>query len=296
MSGEQHGIADDASTADLPYAVLRSALELYDRPPSELSNEERAKAERQAARVLEIETRILSAVEAVGVVVSEHEVALAMQEVRERYDNDESFFAALARNGLNEDMLRQALARSCRVNTVLDKVVSGGDDVGDVDVGLFYHEHKARFVQPEKREVWHILITVNDQFPENSREQAWSRIQLIAQRLQQKPKSFEDVARRYSECPTAMEGGKIGTVVRGQLYPELDQVLFEMRPNQISTIVESEMGFHILCCKSVETAKTVSLKKATPQIRRILQDRIRESRRRNWIRNLQTSTQQGAIS
>jgi len=286
MSVEQKCLETVASTADLPYAVLRSALELFERAPAELTDAERIQAERQAERVLELESRILSAREAIGVMAGEDEVTRAMQEVRARYEDDDSFRAALAENGLNEET----------VNTVLDKVVAVDDEISEVDIGLFYHEHKTRFVQPEKREVLHILITVNEQFPENSRDQALARIKQIAQRLAQKPRLFEDLATRHSECPTAMDGGKIGAVVRGQLYPELDKVLFEMKQDQISGIVESEMGFHLLWCKSITTAKTVSLKKATPQIRLILQDRIRESRRRNWIRSLQKPTQPGAIS
>ncbi|QFY41839.1 nitrogen fixation protein NifM [Candidatus Methylospira mobilis] len=298
MSFEQTRIETAASPgqADLPYAMLRSALELFERAPAELSDEERIQAERQAARVLELESRILSAREAIGVVAGEDEVTRAIQEVRARYEDDDRFLAALAENGLTEETLRLALARQCRVNTVLDKVVAGDDEISEVDIGLFYHEHKTRFVQPEKREVLHILITVNEQFPENSREQALVRIKQIAQRLAQKPRMFEELATRHSECPTAMDGGKIGAVVRGQLYPELDKALFEMKPDQISGIVESEMGFHLLWCKSITTAKTVSLKKATPQIRLILQDRTRESRRRNWIRSLQKPTQPGARS
>jgi peptidyl-prolyl cis-trans isomerase C len=296
MSVGSIGIEAAENLADLPYAVLRSALELFDRPPSELSDKERIKVEGQAVRVLEIESLILSAGEAVGVVVSDDEVDRELEEMRKRYENDEAFLAALTLNGLSEDTLRLSLARLCRVNTVLDKVSVRDDEISDVDIALFYHEHKARFVQQEKREVLHILITVNEQFPENSREQAWLSIQKIAQRLEQKPRLFEELAKRHSECPTAMDGGKIGAVTRGQLYPELDQVLFDMKADQISDIVESEMGFHILWCKSVVAAKTVSLKKATPQIRRILQDRLKESRRRNWIRSLQTSTRQGATS
>ena len=140
--------------------------------------------------------------------------------------------------------------------------------------------------QPERRDTYHILISINEDFPENSRPRALERIQAIADKLARKPHLFEELAGKNSECPTSMRGGRIGQVRRGQLYPSLDEVLFRLRPGQLSGAVESEMGFHLLLCKAIEPPQTLSLKKATPHIRKILAERIRESRRREWIAGL----------
>jgi parvulin-like peptidyl-prolyl isomerase len=78
----------------------------------------------------------------------------------------------------------------------------------------------------------------------------------------------------------------LGKVSRGTLYPELDAVLFKLKPGQISEVVQSEIGFHLLLCKSIHKAETLSLAKATPKIRELLNERARRNCQRAWIASL----------
>jgi nitrogen fixation protein NifM len=270
------------------FAELRAALELYGKPPFELSPEQLERARGQAQRERAIESSILASPDAVGVIVSEQEVDRAVGEIRGRYPDAEAFHHALETNSLDESTLRDALRRQCRVDAVLERVLaaSHGMDIGDTEIAIYYHSHFANFQQPERRETYHILISINDDFPENSRVRARERIEAIGERLKQKPKLFEDLAQRHSECPTAMRGGLIGQVRKGQLFPTLDTALFMMKAGQLSEVLESEVGFHLLYCKRIQPPMTISLKKATPHIRNILQERARENLRRTWIARL----------
>jgi len=272
---------------EMPYNRLRTALMLYGKSLSELDPEESQRVQTQAAKEYEIEQRILEAPEAVGVMVSQGELERALKEIRTKYPDEEAFRASLEYSHLDEDLLRLALARQCKVNTILDKVDSAYSvEIDEVEIGIYYHANFQKFQQPERRDAYHILISINEDFPENSRPRALERIQAIADKLAKKPHLFEELAGRNSECPTAMRGGRIGQVRRGQLFPSLDEALFRLRPGQLSTVVESEMGFHLLLCKQIDPPQTLSLKKATPHIRKILTERLSESHRREWIAGL----------
>jgi peptidyl-prolyl cis-trans isomerase C len=276
------------SAPEMPFIRLRAALELFGKPPFELEPEQLRKAHQQAEREYAIETRILNSREAAGVLVTEEEVERALGEIRTRYQDQAAFEQALAANDLDEPTLRRALARQCKVDTILDRVVAGVDglDIDEAEIGIYYHSHFDKFQQPERREAFHILISINDDFPENTRPRALERIRKLAERLAQKPKLFEELAQRHSECPTAMRGGRIGLVRRGQLFPPVDAALFGLKAGQLSDVVESEMGFHLVLCKSIRPPETISLQKATPHIRKALQERMRENRRREWIASL----------
>lgn len=281
----------DSVPAEMPYNRLRTALMLFGKSLAELEPEECQRVERQAAKEYRIEQSILEAPEAAGVMVSEVELARALAEIKGKYPDEDAFRSSLEASDLDENRLQQALARQCKVNTILDKVDSATPvEIDEVEVGIYYHAHFQKFQQPERRDTYHILISINEDFPENSRPKALERIRTIAEKLERSPKQFEELAQRYSECPTAMRGGRIGLVRRGQLFPELDKALFRLRPGQLSEIVESEMGFHLLFCKRIVPPQTLSLKKATPHIRKILAERIRESRRRQWIAGLIPTT------
>jgi len=269
-----------------PYTLLRASLSLFKKPPADLDDQQLRQAERQAKNEYEIEARVLRSPEAIGVIISDSDVAHAFAEVRERFEDDDRFAAALADNRLSEKTLRDALFRQCKVNTVLEKVAARAPKVNEVEVGIFYHSHPEKFRVPERREARHILISINPDYPENSRENALRRITEIADILRRKPNKFANLALKNSECPTAFNGGELGTVVAGKLYPELDEALFNLKLNEISGVVETEIGFHLIQCTKILHAETLSLKKATPKIKQLMQDRYRRNCQRTWLASL----------
>ncbi len=268
------------------YALLRAALALFKKTPDELHEAELRQAEVQANNELMIENRILNAPEAGAVIISDKELAAAYREIRERYEDDESFFSDLEKNNLNQDSLNSALYRQCRVNVVMDLIASRAPDVNEVEIGIYYHLHPEQFNLPERREACHILISINPDYPENTRESAFSRMQEISAKLQKKPYKFAELALKHSECPTALQGGMLGIVPRGKLYSELDAVLFSIKAGEISEIVESEIGFHLVLCKQIQRAETLSLQKATPKIRQLMNERSRRTCQRAWLASL----------
>ena len=269
-----------------PYALLRAALTLFKKTPDELQEAELRQAEVQAINEFKIENRILNAPEAGAVIISDKELRAAYQEIRDRYEDDESFFSDLEKNHLNKDSLRAALYRQCRVNVVMELIASRAPSVSEVEVGIYYHLHPEQFNRPELREACHIFISINPDYPENTRETAFSRMQELSAKLQKKPYKFAAVALKHSECPTALQGGVLGIVPRGKLYPELDAVLFSIKAGEVSEIVESEIGFHLVLCKQIQKAETLSLQKATPKIRQIMNERSRRTCQRAWLASL----------
>lgn len=269
-----------------PYILLRAALGLFKKSLTELGEAELQQVQKQARNELAIENRVLNAHEATGVIISEAEIEHAYQEIRARYDDESHFLAELAKNSLNETSLRSALARQCKVNAVLDRVGSRAPSINDVDIGLYYHLHPEKFAVPERRSVSHIFISINADYAENTREAALQRANELRDKLLKKRYKFADLALRHSECPTALQGGELGILARGTLYPELDAVLFTMKTGDISAVVESEIGLHILLCKHIHKAETLSLAKATPKIRWLMEERARQNCIREWLADL----------
>ena len=269
-----------------PYTLLRAALALFKKKPDELQAAELRQAEIQAANEFTIETRVLKAREAGAVIISDRELQAAYQEIRDRYEDDESFLSDLEKNHLNKASLEAALYRQCRVNVVMELIASRSPDINEVEIGIYYHLHKDQFNRPELREACHIYMSINPDYPENTRETAFLRMQEVRGKLQKKPYKFAELALQHSECPTALQGGVLGWVPRGKLYPELDAVLFSIKVGEVSKIVESEIGFHLVLCKQIQKAETLSLQKATPKIRQIMSDRSRRTCQRAWLASL----------
>jgi peptidyl-prolyl cis-trans isomerase C len=272
------------------YHMLRNALNDYQKNLSQLEPVEYQAVYRKASKSYELESLVVSSPEAKGIVVSQEQLDRSVDEVASRYNDRDEFIEDLENNSLDEESLRKALYRELLFDGVMQRVAANSADVSDLDVHLFYEMHHDRFETPETRQARHILITVNPDYPENTPVAARQHMQRLVEKLAGRGNRFEQFAKRHSECPTAMEGGMLGDVKRGQLYQELDSVLFKMQEGEISDIVESELGLHILYCEKIKRAKRMPLSKAYPRILEHLQDRQRRNCQKAFLARLQKLT------
>lgn len=276
----------DVIDSGVAYLALKAAQKLYGKIPDALQPAEFERVQNMAQQQHELETRVLAAPEARDAMVPPATLQAAMQEIRGRYPNEDDFAADLARNGLDEAGFAEALERELKVEAILEKVATHAAHIGDMDVELYYHYHPDQFRRPETRLARHILITVNDTIPENTREAARQRIADIAVRLQKEPGRFEEQALKHSECPTALDGGKLGDLPRGKLFPELEKALFELKAGEVSGVLESELGFHVLRCDAITEANVLSMAEAKPHIRKLLEQKRKRVCQQAWVKQL----------
>ncbi|MEW5756115.1 MAG: nitrogen fixation protein NifM [Pseudomonadota bacterium] len=272
-------------SADEPrYHLLRAALSLLQKPLAELSDQEFSMVERQARREQAIEKKVLSSVEGAAVIIPSALVESAVMEIGARFADEESFRAALYASRLDREALYQAIERDLRVQAVIERITARGWRADETDAEIFYHMHRQRFVVPESRTLRHILITVNDSYHENTRAQALQRICEIRKRLEKKPKCFEEMALKHSECPTALHGGLLGQVGRGQLYPELETAAFDLPAGGISLPVESSLGWHLLYCEAISPQRMLAFSEVAHKIKAQLQQRYDRIWLREWLK------------
>jgi len=202
-----------------PYLTIKHAQALFATSPEQLTPEQRQKVSVVVARQREIERSILSSRQAANVLVRSEAIDQCIQEIASRFATEAEFICDMARNGLSLQNLREDVERDLRVEAVLEAVSAHVSPVSNLETELFYHLHYERFQQQEKRTLRHILITINEEMKGSSRTEALTRIEAIRDLLIKFPDRFAEQALRNSECPTAMQGGLLGQVPRGQLFP-----------------------------------------------------------------------------
>jgi len=209
-----------------------------------------------------------------------------VQTIISRYPSEAEFETELVENRLDIESFPSLVERSIRVEETMKFVGSKAEACSGTSAQLYYYMNTEKFKQPEFRKARHILITINPDFAENSREQVIKKSSELAGLLQKKPSRFAEKARKYSECPTAMNGGDLGLLKKGVLFPSLDKKLFEMEVGEISDIVESPMGFHILLCDGLQQEGLVDVEEALPQIIEKITERNRKKYQRVWLSEL----------
>jgi peptidyl-prolyl cis-trans isomerase C len=269
----------------MAYHLLKSALVEFSQSPAALTDAQKEKVSITAKRSLELENKILSSVEAQGIVIPTENIAQAVEEIEKRYETSDDFLMDLKLNRISIDALLSALQRELWVDAVLERFSSKVEKVPETIAETFYNNNKARFFVPERRKLSHILITVNDAYPENTYEKAKERITQIHFKLTCGA-DFAELALKNSECPTALEGGVLGTVVRGKLYPEIDQVAFSLSVGEVSGPVQTETGLHLVKCTEIHEGGQVAFVEAKEKILAFLNEKKCKEAQKRWLLSL----------
>jgi len=268
------------------YRSIKLAAQLFGRPLESLTPAELHRVTSVAARQQEIEALILETPEAVSVMLPAASIDAGLMQIRRRYADDGEYHAELERLGLDASSLRQAVARDLVVEAVLEKVAAGLAAVSDTDVEIFWYLHQQRFRHRETRVLRHLLVTINEGLTGNERQAARARIDAIHARLLKEPQRFAEQALKHSECPTAVHGGLLGRVPRGQLYPQLDAVAFTLAEGMLSEVIESELGYHLVRCEAIQHERQLSFAEARQTIREHLEGQQQALCQKAWIKAL----------
>ena len=135
------------------------------------------------------------------------------------------------------------------------------------DVKAYYEQNQQRLAGQEQRRASHILITASKEAPAAERETAKAQAQALLEQVRKAPKTFAEVARKRSQDPgSATKGGDLDFFARGAMVKPFEDTVFGMKEGQISDLVETEFGFHIIQLTGIKLPKTPSFEAMRPQI------------------------------
>jgi peptidyl-prolyl cis-trans isomerase D len=139
--------------------------------------------------------------------------------------------------------------------------------VSDAEVADFYNKNQKRFTTQEKRNASHILIaTKKDASPADVAAAKAKAAQVLAE-VRKNPNDFARIAKANSQDPGSAElGGDLGTVEKGVFVKPVEDAIYALKEGQVSDLVQSEFGFHIIKVTSVKPASQKTLEEAKPEI------------------------------
>jgi peptidyl-prolyl cis-trans isomerase D len=119
--------------------------------------------------------------------------------------------------------------------------------VNEADLRSYYDQNKNRFGTPEERRASHILLTAPAGAPAAERDKAKARATALLAEVRKAPETFAAVARKNSQDPgSAEKGGDLDFVTRGAMVKPFEDAMFALKKGEISDVVESEFGYHII--------------------------------------------------
>tara|TARA_R110001583_G_scaffold188860_3_gene351370 strand:- start:57777 stop:58643 length:867 start_codon:yes stop_codon:yes gene_type:complete len=283
-------VASQNLPVNLQYQLIKLAWAQYQSSPENLDAACLATLKQQAKSAQKIIRTVLNSEQAESYSVIPEEVNFVVEQLILQCETLESFQLLLKKQNITQEELQIAIYQDLLCEKIIEAQSNAYIVVTDQEASDYYDKNKHQFMHPERRHVSHILITINDQFEENKKSHALIRINALRISLLDKKELFATKAMSHSECPTALNNGVVGKVSKGQLYPELDKVLFAMQADTMSAVVESEIGFHLLYCHEIypafETPKAEALKEITKQL-----NQHRKSKcEKKWLTSLLVAT------
>ena len=171
--------------------------------------------------------------------VTEKDIDAEVARVVQQVGGEENYKKALAAQGISEADFRKELEKGARVNMLVNQACAHVADPTEDEVTAFYEAHKAEYVEPPQVLCQHILV-------KGSNDAALDKIKEIRERIVNDKADFAEEAKKHSDCPSGAQGGSLGWFGRGMMVPEFDKAAFSMKKGEVSEIVTTEFGYHII--------------------------------------------------
>lgn len=198
-------------------------------------------------------------------------------QIKARYDKDSSHYTVPERVSIDYlDLSVADLAKDIHPS--------------EADLKKYYTDHLADFGTQETRRARHILIAVDKGADDKAVAAARAKAEDILKKLHNGA-SFADLAKKYSEDPgSAAQGGDLGYFGRGVMDPAFEKAVYALSPGQVSGIVRSAFGFHIIKLVDIKAGKTKSFEQVHDKIQRELSRQQAQTRFYNLSEKLENLT------
>ena len=151
---------------------------------------------------------------------------------------------------------------------VLDlDAVKAGITLSEDDLRTYYKENLNRLAGKEERRASHILINASKDAPADARTQAKAKAEELLAQVRKAPGSFAEIAKKESQDPgSAPSGGDLGFFGRGAMVKPFEDAVFSMKKGEISDVVETDFGFHIILLSDIKTPRQPSFEELRPSL------------------------------
>jgi peptidyl-prolyl cis-trans isomerase C len=220
-----------------------------------------------------------------NVAVTDAEVDTGIQQMRGQFPTEEAFKKALESRGMTLDKLKADTRIDISINKMVEAEVSAQPAPTDAQVREFYDKNPDKFKQDEAVRASHILFRVEETADAAAKKKAMDDAQGVLKQARSGA-DFAELAKKHSADGSAQQGGDLNFFTRGQMVPPFDQAAFAMKPGEISDIVTTQFGYHIIKVTERRPASTVAFEQVSGRIKEFLTEQQKQQKADAFIQSL----------
>jgi peptidyl-prolyl cis-trans isomerase SurA len=246
---------------------------------------------RRAALDHLIEKKLLDQkIKELGIKVSDEEIKQAIDDVKKQNNmaSQEVLVSALASQGLTFEQYRTQLQEQIEKLRLVSIEVRAKIHVSETEMREYYEANRAKYSEEESFRARHIFFRTNEKAPADDIKKTMTTALMVLAEAKS-GKDFAELAKSYSEDPAARkDGGALGTFKKGDMMPELESSILSMKPGEVSELVSTPSGFHIIKLEERTTGKMKPFESVKAEIEDTLYRKKSEERFSQWAKDLRS--------
>jgi parvulin-like peptidyl-prolyl isomerase len=189
--------------------------------------------------------------------ISNNEINLEIDKIKDNFSSPEGFNEALKANNITLVRLKEDIERQLMINSILAET-RNQVSISDEELLEYYNVNKESFIEPEQIYARHILVETEEE------------ANILLLQLKEGLTDFAELAKEKSIGPSAPSGGDLGFFARGQMVKEFEDAAFSLEAGEISGVVQTQFGYHIIKCEERKEEYSPVFEEAIERISNIL--------------------------
>ena len=223
------------------------------------------------------------------VVVPDAEIESRIGQLRQRFPSEDEYKKALASRNLTPDKVREELKKQLAIEKMIETEVTPQISVSDHDVKDFYDKNPQQFQQPESWRASHILLMVPQDATDAQKKETRAKIDDVLKQVKAGG-DFAELAKKFSQDGSAQAGGDLNYFPKGQMVKPFEDAVAALKVGDVSGVVETQFGFHVIKLTDVRPARTVPLTEVNKKIGDYLLNRVRQEKAGAFVESLKAKS------
>jgi peptidyl-prolyl cis-trans isomerase C len=220
-----------------------------------------------------------------GIKVEDAEIDAKMAQLKGQFPTQDAFEKALKERGMTVDSLRKDARVDISVTKLMEAETGTLPGPSDLEAKAYYEKNPDRFKQDESVRASHILVRVDEKADPAAKKKARAEIDAVLKQAKAGA-DFAKLAQQHSQDGSAAQGGDLNYFSKGQMVPAFDKVAFELKPGQISGVVTTQFGYHVIKVVDHKPGRTVPFEESEPQIKQFLGEQKKQQHTEAFIEGL----------
>lgn len=231
--------------------------------------EQQAALDKQAVEQLISAELLYQAAAKLEIADLDKQIDAKMAQGKARFKDEQEFTKAIKDLEMDEKALREYTRRDLLISRFLETEFASKTSVSEAESRSFYDKNLDKFKRDETVKASHILVGVDSTASADDKKKARETAEKLRKELVGGA-DFAVLAKGNSTCPSSQQGGDLGFFGKGQMVPPFEKAVFALKPGEISDVVETQFGYHIIKLTERNPAATTAFSDVKAKIEEYL--------------------------